>query len=356
MPAIEELKQRRCRLLLLTHLGRPRHDGSDYTSLTLEPIRRRLEKVLGSEVKLLKSLRADEANTVVSGLEAGGTVLLPNVRLDEREEAGSDKFARELAELGEAYVNEAFSVSHRDHTSVAKVPRLLPSCAGRRTVSEYYQLSELVSQPARPYVAIVSGAKVETKVKLLDRLLDQVDRLCLGGVIANTFLAVQGKGQLGAVDTNLAEAARRLLAKASGRIELPEDVVIGPADGQGSSVKTVPVEHIPRDANGLWDIGPVTVRRYLKVLKEAATIMWNGPLGMFEVDAYAEGTSNIARRVATFSSRRVVGGGDTVRALERLGLTNQFDHVSVGGGAMVAFLEGVPMPGLEPLMVSDKGR
>lgn len=348
IPTIEELMQRRCRILLLTHRGRPQ-EGDD--NVSVEPVRKLMERLLGSEVKALRHLMGGEVEAVASGMEQGSVAMLPNVRLDEREEANSDKFAAELAEVADVYVNEAFSVSHRDHASVAKVPRLLPSCAGRRTVHEYGVLTDLLDKPQRPYVAVVSGAKVQTKVKLLDNLLASVDQLCLGGIIANIFLAALGKCPAEQCGDGSIAAAERLFTKAADKIVLPADVVIGSSEGDKESVKVVPVDGIPDDAAGVWDVGPATVKRYLDVLLRARTIMWNGPLGKFEVEEYAGGTTGLAQGLAGMESWRVVGGGDTISALTRLNLVKKFDHVSVGGGAMIALLEGGPMPGLEPLFI-----
>lgn len=344
IPTIEELIQRRCRVLLLTHQGRPQEGDSN---VEVEPVRRRLERLLGDEVVALKHLSGDDVEAIVSGMEQGSVAMLPNVRLDEREETGNEKFAAELAAVADVYVNEAFSVSHRDHASMSKVPRLLPACAGRRTVHEYEVLSGLMEQPQRPYVAVVSGAKVHTKINLLDNLLASVDKLCLGGIVANAFLAAQGKCAPEQCGSDSVAAAECLLEKAAGKIVLPEDVVVGSASGTDSSV--VSVDKIPGDVVGVWDVGPASVERYMSVLQQAKTIMWNGPMGMFEVEAYAQGTEGLAEGMAELESWRVIGGGDTIRALDRLRLTKRFDHISVGGGAMIALLGEEAMPGLEPL-------
>lgn len=351
VPTIEELARRRCKVLLLTHRGRP-GEGDDGDS-DLTPVRRRLEELLREEVRALKHLAGDDVRAVVSGMEQGNIALLPNVRLDEREVKKSRKLAEELSAVGEVYVNEAFSVSHRDHTSVALLPTLLPACAGRRTVHEYDVLTRLRQRPERPYVAVISGVKVETKVNLLEKLLNSVDKLCLGGIMANTFLAAQGRCPAGNFDSDDLAAAERLWAAAADKIVLPRDVVIGPPDGVGSSVKVVSVDDIPANAEGVWDVGPATAEHFLDVLRTAKTVTWNGPLGKFEVAAYAGGTRRLAEGMASLTAWRVAGGGDTVHALEQMRLTGRFDHVSVGGGAMVAFLGGEVMPGLEPLYAEN---
>lgn len=356
LPTIEELMQRRCKVLLLTHLSPPGESQQPgvYKQLDMAPIRRRLQELLHEDVRLLKHLSGDEVTAVVSGLEAGGVALLPNVRLDQREMAGSERFAQELSRAGEVFVNEAFSVCHRNHTSVSLVPRLLPSCAGRRTAEEYTVLKKLGAQPERPYVAVVSGAKVSTKFALLKTLVKHVDRLCLGGVLANIFLVALRKCSTVQCAADELSAAEALWSVAEDKIELPEDVVVGPADGEetnlpGGSIATVSVSEIPPEVGGVWDVGPHTVHKYVGVCAGARTVMWNGPLGMVERPAYAAGTRRFAAELAKLPAFKVVGGGDTVTALAAERLLSSFEHVSVGGGAMVALLEGSELPGLIPL-------
>ncbi len=346
LPTLQELQRRRCKIVLLTHLGSSEDESGDFG---LGPIARRLSELLRDEVRQLKHLYGREVDVAVSGMERGGVVLLPNVRLDEREEAGSEKFAAELAEVADAYVNEAFSVSHRDHSSVVLVPRLLPSCAGRRTALEYGVLQRLRDLPEHPYVAIMSGSKVHTKVSLLSQLLRQVDCLCLGGRLANVVLAALGKRTSEHYGAKDMAVAARLLQEGREKIVLPRDVVIGPESVEDGEATVVSVEELPRDGLGIWDIGPASVDHCLSVCRSAKTIMWNGPVGKFEVPAYALGTRQLARGLASLSALRVVGGGDTAHALELYHLVDKFDHVSVGGGAMVTMLEGSRMPGLEPL-------
>jgi phosphoglycerate kinase len=348
LSTIEELVTRRCKVVLLTHLGWPLEEPGD---ADLAPVRDRLKELLHEDVRIIKQLHGDAVRAVVAGLGSGSVALLPNVRLDERELSGSERFAQELAGTAEVYVNEAFSVSHRNHTSVALVPRLLPSCAGRRTVQEVSILDALAQKPKRPYVAIVSGAKVHTKMRFLQQLLQKVDRLCVGGVIANAFLAARGEFDAQRLEATDVAAARDLWKSAHDKIVLPEDVVIGTEQGEGAA--TVAVENIPPDAGGIWDVGPQTVNAYLDVCSTAETIMWNGPLGMHELAAYRESTDLLAKGLAALPSFRIIGGGDTVIVLKQLRLLNKFSHVSVGGGAMIAFLEGSPMPGLEPLYATD---
>lgn len=350
LPTIQELRRRRCRVLLLTHLGRPHEGGSD---AGLEPVQFRLQELLGEDVRLLRNLYGDEVESVVSGMEPGGVVMLPNVRLDEREILNSDKLGGEIAHHAEAYVNEAFSNSHRPHTSMTVLPRLLPSCAGRQVVREVEALHRLQQNPDRPYVAITSGAKLETKVGILMKLLTKVDKLCVGGQIANVFLSALGRYPADRFSADAVEGAKAVLARAREKLLLPVDVVIGPESGEKKDVQIVGSDQIPSGVNGIWDIGPRTIQQWLETCQKAKTVMWNGPIGRFEVSAYARGTRELAEGLAKVSAFRVVGGGDTVNALEEYGLTGAYDHVSVGGGALVAFLEEKRMPGLEPLYAEE---
>ncbi len=344
MDTIEELRQRRCKVLLLAHRGRP----SEGEETDLEPIRRRLEELLKDSVKMLPKLYGDGVEAIVAGMEPGEVAMFPNVRMDDREMAPNEKFGEAIAAHGDVYVNEAFSVDHRDHTSVSVLPRLMMSCAGRRVVLEVRELMKLRREPERPYVAIMSGAKITTKVELIKQLLTQVDTICVGGQIANVFLAAEGKIPEDKYPAEEIEAAKQLLTLAREKFLLSEDLIIGSPDG--SNRRTVSSDDIPADVEGLWDIGTQSAKNILKACETAKTVMWNGPVGKFEVEAYSESTRLIAKGLAAVSAYTVVGGGDTVNALEKYKVINKYDHVSVGGGAMIAFLEGKEMPGLTPLL------
>ncbi len=347
LSTINELQQRRCKILLLSHQGRPQDNPED---ADMSPVHKRLEYLLQEEVRMLPKLYGSGVDAVVSGMEQGSIALYPNVRTDDREENVNEKFGKDLAQVGEAYINEAFSVSHRDHTSVSLLPRLMMSCAGRRTVQEVQELDKLRQNPQRPYVAIVSGAKIETKVALIRKLLEEVDTVCVGGQIANIFLAAQGKWKHSSMPKEEITLAKELLELGGFKLLIPSDVIVGEKDG--TNVQTVSVESIPTDASGLWDIGPQSTKAILDVCRTAKTIMWNGPLGMCEVQAYADSTKQLAELLPQLPAHAVVGGGDTVNALKAYKVINKYGHVSVGGGAMVAFLDGSEMPGLTPLYSS----
>lgn len=344
LPTIHELQQRRCKVLLLTHLGRP---GEEEGNNDMGPVHRRLEELLREEVRLLPKLYGQGVEAIVAAMEPGSVALYPNVRLDDREMTVSEKLGTDMAQVGEVYINEAFSVCHRAHTSLSVLPRQLLSAAGRRTVMEVTELSKLVANPKRPYVAIASGAKIITKVGMLRELLGKVDTLCVGGQIANVFIAAAGHWRDHCFGAEEIAAAKAILQTAGPKLLTPVDVYVGDPDGKNSHA--VSITDIPETCESLWDIGPKSAEQILKVCETAQTIMWNGPVGKFETPAYAHSTKKVAEGLAALKAYRVVGGGDTVNALEHYRLIEKFDHVSVGGGAMIAFLEGKRMPGLEPL-------
>ena len=335
---------------MLTHLGRPGEKGGNFD---LGPIRRRLADLLGEEVRQIDSLSVTRVSAVIAGMEGGTVALLPNIREDEREMSRNKGLAEELARMAEVYVNEAFSVSHRDQTSVTLVPTLIPSCAGRRTVIEYETLSGLMDQPSRPYIGIVSGAKVETKVSIINSLLKVVDKILVGGMVANTFLAAKGYCSSELHRPEDIDEAKKILLKADQQLVLPVDVVVS-NQAKNIQAKVVDVKEMLQQIDGVWDLGPKTIELYLEICQGAKTVMWNGPVGKFEDPVYEKGTYSLAEGLSGLSAKVVVGGGDTVHALEKLRLVNKFDHVSVGGGAMMALLEGSRMPGLEPLFVKDE--
>ncbi len=344
LPTIQELRQARCKVLVMAHLGRP---GEDDSVLSMDVIATRLSRMLQEDVRMLPKLYGSQVESIVQGMEQGEVALFPNVRLDQREVSPNEGFAQEMASCADAYVNEAFSVSHRAHTSVSLLPTKLPSAAGRRTVLEVNALSRLRSRPEHPYIAITSGAKITTKIGILEFLLSQVDKMCVGGKIANVFLAAQGILKADLYPADEIAVAKHLLESYADKIIVPSDIVIGNDDG--SYVQTIDAGHIPESVGGVWDIGPKSVAQIQAACEGAKTIIWNGPVGRVEVPAYMEGTKSIVNFLADHSAYRVIGGGDTVNVLEKMKKVPSFNHVSVGGGAMLEFLEGKRMPGLEPL-------
>jgi len=351
LPTIEELSQRRAKIILITHRGNPKDNPSD---ADLSPIHHRLEQLLNEEVKMAPKITGDGIDAIVTGLEPGGIVMLPNIRSDDREEANNKSLAEDLSQTADAYVNEAFSVCHRAHASVVQLPAVLPSAAGRRTVIEVEKLSPLRAGAKKPYVAIASGSKISTKVELLRNLLEQVDKLCLGGRLANVFLAALGKHNTDEFSSEDITSATDIIALGGDKLVLPVDVIIGEEDGTKTSI--VGVNEIPADIQSAWDLGPASIKNFLEVCQDASTIMWNGPVGRFEIDAYAGATNDLAQGLAKLPAYKVVGGGDTIVALSKQKVINKFDHVSIGGGAMIAFLEGQELPGLKPLYAPSHGQ
>lgn len=346
LPTLRDLHDRGARLILLLHLGRP--GGKVVEHLRVDDVARRLSLLLGVPVQYVPEIRGPSVRAVVDRMADGDVVMLENLRFDPGEEAESDDFARDLAALGNVYVNEAFGASHRAHASVSLLPTLLPSYAGPLLAREVAVLSGVLERPARPAVAIVGGAKLETKLKLLENLLPRVDHFLPGGGIANTLLVVSGVYlDGGIVEHDPSAEIRSLFAAHRSKVVLPTDVRVA-RGGDTSRALVLPVSAVG-GADLALDLGPDTTVAYCRILRSARTCVWNGPLGRFELPAFAEATRAVARCVRAAETFSVVGGGDTVRAFTEMDLLDHFDHVSTGGGAMLAFLEGAPMPGLEPL-------
>lgn len=349
VPTLRELAQRGDRVIILPRRGREDGDASE---LDLTAVHRRLEELMGQPVPTISQLTGEEAVRETHAVEPGHIVMLPNVRRDRREVEVSDLFADELAQLGEAYVSEAFSEAHRSHTSLTLLPHKLPSVAGRRCELEVRVLHQVVSDMKRPYVVLVSGAKLHDKIGMLRRLAEVADYVCIGGKIANVFLAAEGKLSPEHYPPDEVAAAQSLLQLAARKIRLPQDIVTGAEDGS-AYVRVVPLAEI-NDGLPAWDVGPATVKEFLEVCKLAQTIVWNGPMGRCEAAAYCTGTTTLAEGLSRMQAFRVVGGGDLVNALQQARMLEKFDHASVGGGAMIAFLEGKRMPGLEALYTNGQ--
>jgi phosphoglycerate kinase len=342
LPTIRELRGRGAAVVLASHLGRPKGEVRD--DLRMGPIAARLEELLGEPVALATLPDGPQGETAP---DAPGVVLLENLRFDPGEEANAPAFAGRLAELADAYVDDAFGAVHRAHASVSALPELMlasgrPAVAGRLLQREVEVLSRLLGGAERPYVAILGGAKVSDKLAVIDALIERVDALLVGGAMAFTLLAAEG----GAVGRSLVETDRfadvtASLAKAASRgvaIELPTD----------APRRTVSAREIPEDLMGL-DIGPATVEAFARVVAGAKTVLWNGPMGVFEVEPFAAGTRGVAEAVAASEAFSVVGGGDSLAAIKEAGLDDAFDHLSTGGGASLEFLEGRQLPGITVL-------
>ena len=350
VPTIRHIVEARGSVVLSSHLGRPK--GKPDPRYSLEPVGKRLAEILGCAVPLAPDCVGPEVLAHARALEPGGILLLENLRFHPEEEANDDAFARELAALGDCYVNDAFAAAHRAHASIAAITRhLKPAAAGLLMQAELEALGRILESPARPLMAVLGGAKVSDKLTLVENLLARVDALLVGGGMAYTFLRGLGHDVgRSLVEADRIETARRVLESARRRgtpIVLPVDAVA--AEGLDSpSGRVVGIREIPPDEMGL-DIGPATVERFAETLKRARTIVWNGPMGVFEKQPFAAGTLGVARIVADASAFSVIGGGDTVSAIRRAGLEAKIGYISTAGGAFLEFLEGRTLPGVEAL-------
>lgn len=353
LPTIQELIQRSARVILLSHLGRP--DGKVREELRLAPVAERLAELLGQPVHYVRDCLGPEVERAVQELQPGEVLLLENVRFYPEEEKNDPEFARRLAALGDLFVNDAFGAAHRAHASTAGIAHYLPAVAGLLMERELEFLSRTLEHPRRPFTALIGGAKVSTKIKVLDNLLQKVDRLLIGGGMANTFLKAQGY-EVGRslLELEFVEYAAGLLQRAQHRgvtLLLPVDAVVAPAAAPDAPRQIVDVARVPSDMM-ILDIGPRTVELFAQHLRESATILWNGPVGLFEVPPFAEGTRALAEVIAEATRHgaiSIVGGGDTVAAVEQMGLGTQMAHLSTGGGAALELLEGRELPGVAAL-------
>jgi 3-phosphoglycerate kinase len=352
LPTIQYLIEHNARVILASHLGRPK--GGPTPKYSLKPVAERLSALLGKTVPLAPDSVGPEVQTLVDGLKDGDVLLLENVRFYPEEEKNDPEFAKKLASLAEVYVNDAFGTAHRAHASTEGVAHDLPAVAGFLLKKELDYLGSNVENPERPFVAILGGAKVKDKIPVIESLLPKVDTLIICGGMAYTFFKAKGY-EIGKslLDTGSLEFVTKVLAEASDKLLLPVDVLVAdgnPFDGGADAlnVKTVPVDEIPADWEGV-DIGPVTVKAFTAAIQGAKTVIWNGPAGIFEFDRFAQGTKGIAQALADSSAITIVGGGDSAAAVEKLGFADQITHISTGGGASLEFLEGKELPGVAAL-------
>ncbi|MFQ5912379.1 MAG: phosphoglycerate kinase [Nitrospinota bacterium] len=354
LPTLERLRSSGARVILASHLGRPK--GKPDPALGLAPVARRLGELLGADVPLAPDCIGEEAASLAEGLRPAGFLMLENLRFHAGEEKDEEGFARELASLADAYVNDAFGCSHRAHASVvAIVDHLRPAVAGLLLDRELRILGRLMEAPDRPVVAILGGAKVSDKLGVIESLLRRVDRILIGGAMAFTFLKAQGK-EVGKsrVEHEMIETALRLLRAAEGggcEILLPVDCVAAEKFAPDADHRTIALEENPEnwdDWMGL-DVGPKTVSRFADALADAKTIVWNGPLGVFEMDAFSRGTYEMLDRVVSSGATTLIGGGDTDLAVHRAGAAEKVSFISTGGGAFLELLEGKELPGVAAL-------
>ena len=350
LPTIRHALDHGAAVVLASHLGRPK--GGPDPKYSLKPVAERLQALLGRPVPLAPDCVGQSVEALARGLEPGQVLLLENLRFHPEEEANDDAFARRLAALADVYVNDAFAAAHRAHASIAAITRhLQPAVAGLLMHRELEALGRILESPARPLVAVLGGAKVSDKLALVEHLLDRVDALVIGGGMAFTFLRALGHGVgKSLVEVDRIETARTTLEAARRRgvqVALPVDAVVA-AGLDSPAGRAVSVRDIPAEQMGL-DIGPLTVERFAAVLGTAKTVVWNGPMGVFEKPAFAAGTVALARAVAESPAFSVIGGGDTVAAVNQAGVTERIGYISTAGGAFLQFLEGRALPGVEAL-------
>jgi len=347
LPTIQYLLEQGSAVILMSHLGRP--EGQVQDDLRLDPVGRRLSELLGQEVAKVDDCVGPEVERATKSLQPGQVLLLENLRFHPEEEENDQGFARQLASLADVYVNDAFGAAHRAHASTTSVTEYLPSVAGLLMERELQMLGEALANPTRPFVAVLGGAKVSGKIGVIRSLLSKVDLLLVGGGMANTFLKAQGL-EVGKslVDNDSLAVARDMLEQAGKRLVLPVDVVVADAFAADARARTVSAEAVPPG----WlilDIGPRTVSLFEKKLSTAGTVVWNGPMGVFEFPRFAAGTRALAESLARSQATTIVGGGDSAAAVRQAGLEDKMTFVSTGGGASLMFLEGNSLPGVEAL-------
>ncbi|MBS3819445.1 phosphoglycerate kinase [bacterium] len=351
LPTIKHLVQNGAQLIVASHLGRPK--GKFNPKMSLKPVQKRLSELLSEEVKMAPDVIGDEVNQMRDELQEGQVLFLENLRFYPGEKENDPSFAQKLAQNVNVYVNDAFGTCHRSHASVTGIPGLVKKkAAGFLIHKELEYLGKAVHSPQKPYVAILGGVKVSDKIPVIDNLSDKADDVLIGGVMAYTFLSALGYGiGRSRVEEDKKEMALQLLEKSKNkniRIHLPSDHVVAPDSESPAQSQTVNSYPLPSDLMAL-DIGPQTIKKYSNIISKAKTLFWNGAMGVFEVDAFARGTTEIAKAVAKSPAISIVGGGDSTSALDKAGVTPRIFHVSTGGGASLEFIAKETLPGLEAL-------
>ena len=354
LPTIKYLLEHNAKLILCSHLGRPK--GEVKKEFSLAPVAKELSKELGIDVKLAEDVTGPSAKELTSNMKEGEVVLLENVRFDPREEKNDESLSKEFASLADIYVNDAFGTCHRAHSSTAGVASFLPSACGFLIEKELKALGDALNNPVRPFVAILGGKKVSDKIGVIDSLLEKVDTLLIGGGMAYTFFKAQGYNVGNSVcELDKLDLALSLMEKAKAKgvkMLLPVDNKVGKEFDPNTESKIVKYSEIPDDWEG-FDIGPETIKIYTEELKNAKTVLWNGPVGLFEFDQFAIGTNAIANCLANLTDcTTIIGGGDSAAAVTKAGLADKMSHISTGGGASLEFIEGKALPGIE--CIQDK--
>ena len=350
MPTIKYLLEHKAKVILCSHLGKPK--GEVKPNLSLAPVAKRLSEYLGFEVKLAKDIVGEDAKRLASEVKEGEAILLENVRFDAREEANDAEFSKELASLADIYVNDAFGTAHRAHSSTAGVADYLPAVCGFLIEKEVQMLGDSLNNPERPFVAILGGAKVSDKIKVIENLIEKADSIIIGGGMTYTFLKAMGYNVGNSIcELDRLDLAKETMKKAEEKnvkLLFPVDTVCGKEFSNDTEIKVVNSKEIPDGWQGL-DIGPESVKLFTEELKKAKTVMWNGPLGVFEFENFAKGTNAIAKVLSEIDATTIIGGGDSAAAVEKGGYSEKMTHISTGGGASLEFLEGKILPGIDCL-------
>lgn len=348
LPTIQYVLDQGASLILMSHLGRPKGTGFE-AAFSLKPVAEVLSQLLNRPVQMAPDCIGPEVEAMARALQPGQVLMLENVRFHKEEEKNDPEFAQKLAVLGDVYVNDAFGAAHRAHASTTAVAQFLPAVSGFLMQQELEYLSRATLNPERPYVAILGGAKISDKIAVIENLLTRCDTLIIGGGMANTFLAAQGYNmQESLVEPNAIETAKKIITSAGNKLLLPVDAVIADKFAMDANTQVVDVDKIPPGWR-VMDIGPKSVAQFSEALRGAKLIVWNGPLGVFEMSPFAEGTFAIAKVLATSGATTVIGGGDSASAVKKAGVAKQMTHVSTGGGASLEFLEGKVLPGVAAL-------
>ncbi|UOQ45867.1 phosphoglycerate kinase [Halobacillus salinarum] len=353
LPTIKHLAGNGAKVILASHLGRPK--GEVVKELRLDPVARRLSDLLGQLVTKTDEVYGDEVNKAISEMENGDILLIENVRFNPGEEKNDPELAKAFANMADLYVNDAFGAAHRAHASTAGVAEHLPAVAGFLMEKEINVLGQALSNPERPFTAIIGGAKVKDKIGVIDNLIDKVDHLIIGGGLAYTFVKAQGH-EVGKslLEEDKIDLAKEYMKKAENKgvdFIMPEDVIVADDFSDSANTKEVAIDSIPEDWEAL-DIGPKTREKYAQVIKDSKLIIWNGPMGVFELETFANGTKAVAHALAETKGYSVIGGGDSAAAVEKFGYADDMDHVSTGGGASLEFMEGKELPGVA--LLNDK--
>lgn len=351
LPTIQYLINEGARVILMSHLGRPKGQVND--AYRMDPVAQRLAELLNKEVTKVDDCIGPEVEEAVSKMKDGDVLLLENTRFYKEETDNDPEFAKKLASIADVFVSDAFGTVHRAHASTVGVAQYLPAVAGFLLQKELEVLGEVIENPEHPFVAIMGGAKVSDKIGVIHNLMDKVDYLLVGGGIANTFIRAKGyETGKSLVEEDKLDLAKELLKEAKEKgveIVLPVDIVVADEFSNDANFKEVTIDNIPADWESLDSGGTKTIEKYTEIIKKAKTVIWNGPIGVFELDNFAKGTFAIARALAESDAKTIIGGGDSAAAVKKAGLEDKIYHISTGGGASLEFLEGKALPGVEAL-------